>query len=313
MKITRFFKVLIATALIISFSLCTVAAAGTSYSSIIGGSSEIYLTSSDGKLFVTTYKSDALYQINEVTNAKMAANDMYFGLWVLDKSGDVYHYKEDYDTNNKFADKKKIEKLDKVKSISIGSEGIYALKNDGTVWGVGNNLKAFEVKGLKDVTSISVRDFDVLALKKDGTVWQWRDDALVADFIKKAALKQVPGLKNVREISAGADSALALLKDNTVWQWSFSDTKKPVKVTGFTGAKTIEAGRMEAYVVDGKGEVWTWSTINNNSKNAKKIKGLTGITKLAAGGKDSYDGFSSGRLLAIDKNNKIKLIAGEYY
>jgi hypothetical protein len=310
MKITRFIRVLLVTALIVSLSLCTVAAAGTTYSAIIGGSNDIYLTSGDGKLFVTTNKGDAVYQIKEVSNAKMAANDMYFGLWVLDKTGDVYHYQENYETKNKFTDKKKIEKLNKVKAISVGSEGIYALKNDGTVWGVNNNLKAFEVKGLKDVTSISVRDFDVLALKKDGTVWQWRDDALEADFVKKTALKQVAGLKNVKEISAGADSGLALLKDNTVWQWSFSE-QKPVKVTGFTAAKAIEAGRMEAYVVDGKGEVWTWSTIDNNSKDAKKIKGLTGITRLAAAGKDSYDGFSSSKLLALDKNNKIKLVAVE--
>ncbi|OPX42475.1 regulator of chromosome condensation (RCC1) repeat protein [Ruminiclostridium hungatei] len=312
--IKRFTILASAVILILSMSGSIFAAAAKiSYTSIMGGSNDIYFTASDGKVYKSQYNKTELLQIKELTNVKMASSDMYYGLWALSKSGEVNYYEQDYEIPNKYTLKKKIENLTKVGSISVGSEGIYALKTDGTVWGVGNNLKAFEVKGLKDVVSISMRDFDAIALKKDGTVWQWCDKQLIADFVDQKKPQQVQGLKNAVQVSAGADCGLALLKDNTVWQWSFNSdsAKKPVKITGFTGIKQIEAGRMTGYALDGKGDVWEWKYNSEKIKPAK-VKGLSSITKIAASGKDAYDGFSTGYLGSLDKNNKLKFIYPEY-
>lgn len=308
MNSRKFFSALTVIMVILSLSISTFAAA-TKYPSVIGGGNEVYFTTSDGKLYVTQPKSNNLVQVKKVTNVKMAADDVYFGLWVMDKSGYVYYYQDDPDHVGTYPTKKKLDKLGTVKSISIGSEGMYALKTDGSVWGVNNKLQVFKVEGLSGVTSISIKDFDVIALKSDGTVWQWSDDAVIADFAKKKPLTQITALKNVKQISAGASNGLALKKDNTVWQWSFDSegAPKPVQIKGFTGAKSIEAGRMEGYVIDGAGNVWTWKQWGDKKNSPSKIKGFTQIVSMVASGKDSYDGFSNGRLVAFDKNNKFKI------
>lgn len=304
----KFYLMVVSAIILICLSFGSFAAS-TAYSSITGGSGEVYFTKTDGNLYVTQPNSTKLVQVKGLSNIQMAADDVYFGLWAMDKSGYVYYCNLDTDNQNTCLDKKKIEKLGKVKYISIGSEGIYALKSDGTVWGVNHELSVFKVEGLSGVSNIAIKDFDVVALKKDGTVWHWRDDAVITDYAKKRKLAQVPGLKDVKQVSAGADCGLALKKDNTVWQWSFSSdaSVKPIQIKGFGSAKSIEAGRMEAYAIDSKGNVWTWKQYGDKVNKPSQIKGFTGITSIVASGKDSYDGFNPGRLVALDKNYNIKI------
>jgi alpha-tubulin suppressor-like RCC1 family protein len=298
----------------LSMSINTFAVQKPKYSSIIGGGDEAYFTGSDGKLYVTKTDSNELLPVEDIKNVKMASDDIYGSLWVLDTSGNVYYYTEDQNIQGKFTENTKIDGLQNITSIGIGCEGICALKKDGTVWDVNYNKEVSKVEGLSSITSIAMRDNNGIALKKDGTVWHWCNGSLRSEFVKKIPVIQIKSLTGVKEISAGADCGLALKKDGTVWQWGYNTvaTAKPIKVTGFIGAKTIEAGRMTGYAVDSKGFVWTWKQSSRFVPTTSKMQGLLNIIDIAASGKDASDGFSMGRIVAIDKNYNINYIKAEY-
>lgn len=132
--------------------------------------------------------------------------------------------------------------LSNVMAVSAGSGHSLALKDDGTVFGWGNN-PCGEATGFKteypyrtngqvklagqiltNITAISAGDHISLALKSDGTVVSWGEKPGEYNW---GQMKVPSGLSNVVAIAAGIRGNLALKKDGTVVQWSVAGDVRP--------------------------------------------------------------------------------------
>jgi alpha-tubulin suppressor-like RCC1 family protein len=135
-------------------------------------------------------------------------------------------------------------------SIAAGAGDGYALRQDGTVWGWGDDSLGqlgagrctavqvtrhkgsgcppagtpVEVRGVSGVTAIAAGAYTVYALKRDGTVWAWGDNSFGAvgsdiSRLSSAEPVRVEGLGHVQEITAGSYTAYAVLRDGSVRAW----------------------------------------------------------------------------------------------
>lgn len=101
-----------------------------------------------------------------------------------------------------------------------------ALKNDGTVFGFGNNMYGGnEVPaGLSNVVSIAVAGNSCWAIRRDGSVARWGNENSDQD-----PANIVAGLSNVTAIVwGGGENYLALKKDGTVLGMSFANSGAPL-------------------------------------------------------------------------------------
>jgi alpha-tubulin suppressor-like RCC1 family protein len=147
-----------------------------------------------------------------------------------------------------------------------------ALKNDGTVWTWGDNLRGKlgngtaqtgnrytpgQVKSLSDVVAVAAGMNHTLALKKDGTVWAWGYNTSgqlgTGNKTDSGIPVQVEGLYNVTAISAGNDFSVALDRFGYVYAWGDNSKGQlgngttdasltPVKIPNLNGVKAIAAG-----------------------------------------------------------------------
>ncbi len=175
-------------------------------------------------------------------------------------------------------------------AISQGFLHSLVLKNDGTVWGWGDNSagelgitgfpngqpKPVQVAGISDVVAIAAGYNYSLAIKSDGTVWAWgsqADGELGNGVSSGNALTtptQIAALSGVVAIAAGYDNhSLALKSDGTVWAWGSNgngalgnganmDSSVPIQVSGLTGMVAIAAGYEFSLALKSDGTVWSW-------------------------------------------------------
>jgi uncharacterized repeat protein (TIGR01451 family) len=114
--------------------------------------------------------------------------------------------------------------LSNVRMIAIGDDHIVALKNDGTVWILGNggsgqmgngtrdsSAVPLQVPGLINVSQVAANSGGCMALKADGSVWTWGEDQL--------SPIQVGGLPAVRQVAAWWTVHAVVLNDNTLQMW----------------------------------------------------------------------------------------------
>lgn len=131
-----------------------------------------------------------------------------------------------------------------------GSNGTYALAEDGTVWSWGYNFAGalgtgeycepnvdclsrvpVRVTGLTDVTAVRSGGETGMALRADGTVWTWGAnlhgqlgtgvtcDSQVPDSCSSATPVQATALDDVTAIEGFGGGGYALRADGTVWSW----------------------------------------------------------------------------------------------
>ncbi|MFB3851804.1 MAG: hypothetical protein ACE14Q_07775, partial [Acidobacteriota bacterium] len=161
---------------------------------------------------------------------------------------------------------------------------LLALKNDGTVWGWGDNtygqlgdgtssgsvfppVKAFN---LTEVIYISAGVNFSLALKADGTVWAWGDNntGQLGDGTYERSLIpiRVNGIKDIIAISAGAQSSYAVDINGDLWAWGgyilgdgyYRLSNIPIKISTISDIKNIAAGTRYIYAVKKDGTAWQW-------------------------------------------------------
>ena len=168
--------------------------------------------------------------------------------------------------------------LTNVKSVEIGDESTFAIKNDGSVWAwgrnnnghlgvsatdVNNRLTAFPVLGaggsgfLTDVKSVSVGDSHMLAVKNDGTLW-------------------AAGLNSSGQLGAGVSETSLY----TIVQ------VQGVNGEGFlTDVAFADVSDAASFAVKSNGTAYSWGSgssgqLGNNSTNGSlvpaPIKGLSG-------------------------------------
>lgn len=178
-----------------------------------------------------------------------------------------------------------VSSLTEIKAIKAQYKYSLALKNDGTVWLLGQHNKdqlwggvithrtPMQVSGLTDIIAITGGQYHSLALKKDGTLWAWGEnsegqlgDGTTTD---RNTPIQVIGITGITTIAGGDFYSLALKKDGTVWAWGENNTGQlgdgtttdrtvPVQVTGLTGIKAIVGGGSHSLALKNDGTVWAW-------------------------------------------------------
>jgi alpha-tubulin suppressor-like RCC1 family protein len=213
--------------------------------------------------------------------------------------------------------------LSGVKAIAAGSTHSLALRSDGTVWSWGDNWTGqlgdgtttgrttpVKVRGLSGVKAIAAGVVHSLALRSDGTVWAWGYNGMgqIGDgtvIMTRTTPVKVLGLSGVKAIAAGFYNGFALLADGTVRGWGDDgcgqlgdgDTQhhySPVRaLLGLSGIKAIAPGSDHTLVLLTNGTVRALGcngygqlgdgTIYNVKTSPVRVKGLSGVTAIAAG------------------------------
>ena len=130
-----------------------------------------------------------------------------------------------------------------VKSVYAGRECCFIIKNDGTLWAWGSNLKGklgdgtqtdrpdpVEIKGIPDPQFIVSAINHTLCIDKDGYLWGWGENAeyeLTNEFGKITTTpKRFTGISDVKYVATAADYTIAVKKDGTVWVAGDNDRGK---------------------------------------------------------------------------------------
>ena len=151
-----------------------------------------------------------------------------------------------------------------------GSAWAWGLNSDGelgngSVTPYGGLATPVEAVNLSNIVSVDGGDQHSLALKSDGTVWAWGNNGWgqLGDggYTRSLTPIQVPGLTNVTAIAAGSLHNLAVKSDGTVWAW------------GFNYFGQVRIGK---------------SGDRGNVLSPTQVKGLAGVTAVAAGGDTSF-------------------------
>lgn len=233
-------------------------------------------------------------------------------IWHAIDSEDIYFYKIPIEIINSkqelnpSADEMNIKKGNK---IIAGTLYAMVLKEDGTIWGAGDNEYGqlgngtnknsnipVKVKGLDKVVQVSAGEYDVTALKSDGTVWTWGRN-------KSNSPIQIKGLDKIVEVSTGSRHTLALKEDGTVWSWGENifgqlgdrtnkNSNIPIQAKGVDNVKKAVAGNSYTMVLKNDGTVWAWGAnysgelgdgTNIDKDLLVKVKGLENIIDISAG------------------------------
>ena len=125
------------------------------------------------------------------------------------------------------------------KTLDVGQAHVIALKNNGTLWGWGNNN--FGQLGIGTTTNVGVR-----VPTQIGTATDWK------------------------EISSKFNHTLAIKTDGTLWAWGRNDytgtlgdgttTNKlsPVQIGTATDWKSVSAGDHHSMAIKNYGSLWAW-------------------------------------------------------
>jgi alpha-tubulin suppressor-like RCC1 family protein len=129
----------------------------------------------------------------------------------------------------------------------------------------------------------------------------------------------VGGLAGVTAVSAGAEHSLALLSNGTVMAWgnnrqgqlgngTTTNSSVPVAVSGLASVTAIAAGKQHSLALLSNGTVMAWGNneeaqLGSGIKASKStvpvlVKGLSGVTAIAAGGAFGLARLSTGALMA---------------
>ncbi|MDI4647817.1 stalk domain-containing protein [Cohnella hashimotonis] len=188
----------------------------------------------------------------------------------------------------------RIEGLSNISAISAGADLLIALKNDGTVWTLGNDLQGanraaqdasqipVQVSGLQNISAVSAGGYHMMALSRDGQVWTWGYNyyGAIGNGTKNTQFEPylVPGIGKVKSIAAGNYDSNALLADGSVWNWGKTNgltsvRKTPAKLNALKATVAISAGgQLLALQADG-----TINTVEG------KVAGLSHVIRIHAG------------------------------
>ncbi len=206
-----------------------------------------------------------------------------------------------------------------VRAIAAGGFSSYALLEDGTVMAWGRNewgelgtgstgaaecegsearceRSPTAVQGLSGATAIAAGEGHALALLSDGTVMGWGFNKIgaVGDGSRENRYSPVAvsGLSGVVSIGAGTDDSIALLGDGTVMDWG-SNAYGNLGIGTSTGPERCEEGEFPC------------------STTPVAVKGLSGVTDVAAGFQHSLALLSNGSVMAWGYNEYGALGTGE--
>jgi len=183
--------------------------------------------------------------------------------------------------------------IDNVRAISAGCDHNLALKENGTVWAWGYNLRGQlgnGTSGIDENAPVKVAnigngakgiaagyDFS-LALMQDGTVRSWGSDSDGQLGNGSDPSRDTPGpvsnLSNVKAIASDSEAIHALVLSNggTVKSWGSNeygqlgnganlpgaDATTPARIANLSGVEAVAAGGYHSLALMDSGTVWAW-------------------------------------------------------
>lgn len=233
----------------------------TDWSKVSAGNNNTFIIKSNGSLWAmgkgsfgllgngsTTQSNPTIQQIGTATNWQKisASNEMTIG---LKTDGTIWGWgqNDEYEMGNNTCC------ANQLTPIQIGTANqwvdietsmaasVFALKNDGTIWGWGLNLGGLlgnstvmarsvptQLNTATDWASIHVGAAHILALKTNGTLWSWGggEYGQTGDNFPSSYYRDTPtqvGTDTWSKVFAGWKVSFGIKPDGTLWAWGRND------------------------------------------------------------------------------------------
>lgn len=188
------------------------------------------------------------------------------------------------------------------RSVFTGDEHNIGLKNDGSLWGWGQNVYGQLGDGTNNYRNVPTRigtDSDwniistgsnhVMGIKTDGSLWGWgsNNNGQLGNGNNSSNVPIRIGMDNDwKAISCGGNFSLAIKNDGSLWSWgnnflgqlgmgnsAGSTINVPTRVGGTDNDwKLVVAGAYTSFALKTDGSLWAWGD------NFEGILGLQNIT-----------------------------------
>lgn len=229
---------------------------------------------------------------------------------------------------------KPIKIMDDVVEVEANSFNTMAIKQDGSLWGWGNNMygqlgdgtyedKYEPVRVMEDVLSISMDQYTMI-VKKDGTLWGCGDnrEGVLGKDVKAKQLEFEKLMSDVRAVSVNGFHAAVIKKDNSLWmvgnngwgQFGLGEkgrTKEFEKVLDDVSEVTAE--KLHTAIIKTDGSLWASGDNEYGQLGDGTKEDRLSFVKIMDGARVLYKGVVQGtkdidKLQDIDKKKNISII-----
>ena len=220
------------------------------------------------------------------------------------------------------------------REVSAGQNFTIAIKNDGTLWGWGQNSNLLglglgnlanqnlptQIGTDNDWLTVSAGTIHTLAVKTNGTLWSWGNGQygqLGNGLFNSATpnVTQVGTATDWLKVSAGNRFSLAIKNTGTLWSWGWNftgqlgnglntpDVNIPAQVGTSNNWRKIDAGDQHSLAIDASGILWAWG--NNTFGQLGDGTNTTSLSPIPIGTATNWSVISAGtdHSMAINSGN----------
>ena len=210
--------------------------------------------------------------------------------------GDRFHAATEFEALGNFRDARERcfhiwEQITQMETVSTGNNHTVALKSDGTVVAVGDNINGqCDVSGWTDIVAVAAGGWHTVGLKSDGTV--------VTSGYNERGQRNVSGWTDIVAVTAGRRHTVGLKSDGTVVAVGDNDNGQR-DVKDWTDIVAVTAG---GYYTVGLKSDGTVVAVGNNDYGQCDVREWTDIVAVAAGGWHTVGLKSDGTVVAVGDN-----------